>query len=313
MPDTSTVHNDVALTNVSLAYRNPGFIAAEIAPEVQVRRQSNKYFIYDPQRESMRSTTDHRAPGTEAGEVNFDLSSDSYFCDDHALESAIPDEERENADSPLQPEVDRVEFVTEKILLNQEIALAGLLRDATAMPGHDIDSAANRWDDDDIDPLDDIETARAAIVDATQAMPNVLVLPFDVYRKVRHNAKVAERVKYSRLGVVGPKELAELFDVEKVLIPRAVHNTAARGQEPSLETIWGKDALMLHVPQRAGLKCIAPALGFVWAKASASLRGTSVQTWREERRKATMVRVQKYYDLKLVAPAAGYLITNAVS
>lgn len=313
MPDPSSVHNDVALTSVSLAYRNPGFIAADLAPEVLVRRQSNKYFVHDPGRETMRHTADHRAPGAEASEIDFDLSTDSYFCDDHALESAIPDEERENADSPLQPEVDRVEFLTEKILLNQEIALATLLRDDTAMPGHDIDNADNRWDDDDMDPMDDIETARAAIVEATQAIPNVLVLPHDVYRKVRHNAKVAERVKYSRLGVVGPKELAELFDVEKVLVPRAVRNVAARGQAASLETIWGKDALLLHVPSRAGLKCVAPVLSFVWGQAAASLRGTSVQTWREERRKATMIRVQKYYDLKLVAPAAGYLITNAVS
>src|SRR5690606_40045036 len=108
-------------------------------------------------------------------------------------------------------------------------------------------------------------------------------------------------------------ELAQLFDVERVLVPRAVRNTAPRGQVPVLETVWGKDALLMYVPPRAGLKVIAPAITFVWAQAPATVNGTSVQAWREERRKATMIRVQKYYDIKPVAPAAAFLITNAVS
>ncbi len=313
MPDVTQVHHDVALTNVSVAYKNSAFIASEIAPEVLVRRQSNKYFVFDPDRESLRSTDDQRSPGAEANEVNFDLSSDSYYCDDHALESVIPDEERENADSPLQPEIERTEFLADKILLNQEINLATLLRDDSLMPGHDIASAGNRWDQDTIDPVDDIETARTAITASTQTIPNVLVLPFEVYQKVRNNPKITDRVAYSRMGVFGPTELAQLFDVERVLVPRAVRNTAAMGQSPVLENIWGKDALLLHVPPRAGLKIVTPALTFVWGQATGSLRGTSVQTWREERRKASMIRVQKYYDQKLVAPSAGYLITNAIS
>lgn len=313
MPDVSAVHHDVALTNVSLAYRNAAYIAADIAPEVSVRRQSNKYFVHDPGRDALRSTGDHRAPGAEANEVGFDISSDSYFCDDHALESAIPDEERENADSPLQPEIDRTEFLTDKILLNQEIALAALLRNPAAMPNHDIAVAGNRWDQDTVDPVDDIETARAAITAATQTTPNVLVLPFDAYQKVRNNAKIAARIAYARLGVFGPAELAQLFDVERVLVPRAVRNTAPRGAAPVLAPIWGKDALLLHVPARAGLKTLAPVLAFAWTQANGSQRGVGVQTWREERRKSTMIRVQKYYDQKLVAPAAGYLVTNVVS
>jgi len=92
-----------------------------------------------------------------------------------------------------------------------------------------------------------------------------------------------------------------------------VRNVAARGQAASLQSVWGRDALLLHVPPRAGLKVIAPVLSFVWSQAPGATRGVGVQTWREERRKATMVRVQKYYDLKLVAPGAAYLIRDAVS
>jgi len=312
MPDVHSVHYDVALTNVSLAYSNPGFIARQLAPEVAVRNQSDRYFIYDPGRESFRTSADFRAPGTEASEVDFALSADSYYCDDHALESALPDEERDNSDSPLQPRVDRVEFLTEKILLNQEANLAALLRADGALPETDLVSEGKEWNDDQVDPVAHVETARAAILAAAQVVPNTLVLPHAVYTMLRNHPRIVERVKYSSLGVVGTGVLAELLDVERVLVARAFRNTAARGQEPELEAIWGKDALLLHVPPRVSLKTVAPALTFVWGNALGSSRGSSVQTWREERRKATMIRAQKYYDQKIVAPGAGYIMRNAI-
>ena len=310
MPDTNTVHFDVALTNVSIAYRNQSLVARDIAPEVAVRRQSDRYFIYDSERESFRETFDGRAPGTEAAEVDFQLSNDSYFCDDHALESSIPDEERLNADAPLQPEIDRVEFLSDKILLNQEINLAGKLTDLATMPGIDVNAGGLDWDDDTLDPVATVETGREAILAGTQQLPNTLVLSQAAYNAARNNAKVIERLKYSGLAVVGADVLAQVLDVDRVLVARAVKNTAQAGQPATMAPIWGKDAVLMYVPPRVSLKSLAPVLTFAWSQANGSSRGYSVQTWREERRKATMVRVQKYYDQKIVASPAAYLLKN---
>ena len=312
MPDPSTVHFDVALTNVSIAFRNTGLVAREVAPEVMVRRQGDRYFIHDPLREAARSIADFRAPGTEAREVDFTLSSDSYFCDDHALESALPDEERDNADEPLTPEIDRVEFLTDRILLNQEVQLVDRLRTGglgTSNPVADTEG----WDDTDSDPIAQIDAARSAIIGGVQQMPNLLVLSQPVYTALRNHPKVLERVRYSQLGVVGTGVLAELLDVERVLVARAMRNTAGGGQQPVMEYVWGRDALLLHVPPRPALKSMAAALTFCWAEAMGSSRGHSVQTWREERRKATMIRAQKYYDQKVIAPAAGWLFRNTIA
>jgi hypothetical protein len=312
MPDVSAVHLDAALTNLSIAYRNSGYIARDIAPEVAVRRQSDRYFIHDPEREAFRATNDGRAPGTEAHEVDFRLSSDSYYCDDHALESVVPDEERANADSPLQPEADRVEFLTDKILLNQEILLADRLRAEDALPGIDLGTETEQWDDEEVDPFAHIAAAHAAILQGAQVLPNTLVLPFAVYSALRNHPKVTSRVSSAARAVVGTGTLAELFDVERVLIARTARNSAAAGQAASMEPVWGRDALLLHVPARVGIKSLAPVLTFAWSHAGGSLRGHAVQSWREERRKATMIRVQKYYDIKLVAPAAAYIFRNAI-
>ncbi len=313
MPEVSQVHIDAALTNVSVAYRNPDYIADVIAPQVAVRKQSDKYYIYDAERERFRQSNDRRAPGAEADEVDFALSTDSYYCEDHALESVIPDEERENADPVIQPDIDRTEFLMDKIDLNKEIVLATRIRTGSDIPGETL-SGTDQWSDyTNSDPVSAVEGQKGTIQQEVQVLPNTLVLPYEVYQKVRLHPKVIEKVQYVKLGVVGPDVLAQLFDVDRVLVAKAFKNVAARGQAASLEYVWGKDAFLCYMPARPALKQTALAYTFVWTVAPGSVNGRVVEVWRENRRKADMIRVQKYYDQKIIAAGACYLWKDAVA
>lgn len=313
MPTASQVHIDAALTNLSVAYRNAHFIADAVAPVVGVRKQSDKYFVLDADRERFRSTDDTRAPGAEANEVDFAVSSDSYFCEDHALEAVITDEERDNADPAIQPDIDKTEFLTDKILLNKEIALANQIATNASLPNETL-SGTDQWDDyDNSDPVQEVESQKGTILAAVQQLPNTLVLPYQVYAQVRMHPKVLERVANSHTGAVSEAVLADVFDVERVLVPRGLKNTAAPGQTASLSHIWGKNAFLCYVPARPGLKTVAFTTTFQWSAAPGSLNGHLVEVWREERRKADMVRVQRYYDQKIVATGAVYIWKSAVS
>lgn len=313
MPEVSQVHIDAALTNVSVAYKNENYISDIIAPQVSVRKQSDKYFIYDADRERFRSTDDSRSPGAAANEIDFSLSTDNYYCDDHALVSAIPDEERENADPVIQPDIDRTEFLSDKINLNKEIALANRIISGSDIPSATL-SGTTQWSDyTNSDPVTAIEAKKATILSAVQKVPNVLVLPYEVYQKVRFHPKVLEKVQYGQSGIVSADVLAELFDVEKVLVPRALTNTAKRGQSAAMSYIWGKNAFLCHVPDKAAMKQVAFAYSLVWSAAPGSINGNIVEVWRDNSRKADMVRVQKYYDQKVIAADAIYLWKAAVA
>ena len=314
MPEVSQVHIDATLTNLSVAYRNPAFIADELAPVVNVKKQFDRYFIYDAGRETFRSTDDRRAPGAEANEVDFALSSDSYSADDHALSSVIPDEERDNADPAIQPSIDRVEFLTDKVGLNKEIELAKLATDTSVITQSETLSGTDQWSDyANSDPVTAVEDTKATIIQSVQVMPNTLVLPYEVYIKVRMHPQVVDRAKYVTLGVIGADVLAQIFDVERVLVPRALENTAAPGQSASMSFVWGKDALICFVPPRPALKQVSLAYTFQWSAAPGSLSGNSVEVWREDRRKADAIRVQRYYDQKIIAAGAAYLWKSAVA
>jgi hypothetical protein len=314
MPEVSQVHVDAALTNLAVGYRNPAFISDELAPIVPVRKQFDRYFIYDSEREAFRASDDRRAPGAEANEVDFALSTDSYHCEDHALTSVIPDEERDNADPPIQPNIDRTEFLRDKIDLNKEIELAALLTDDAVITQSETLSGDDQWSDfANSDPVAAVEAKKAAVIEAVQTMPNTLVLPYEVYAKVRVHPAVVDRAKFTTLNVIGPGLLAQIFDVERVLVPRALVNTAPPGQAASMAFVWGKDALLCHVPSRPALKTIAVAATFQWTGAAGSLAGNSVEMWREDRRKSDVIRVQRYYDQKAIAPGAAYLWKAAVA
>lgn len=312
MPEANQVHIDAALTGISVAYRNNDYIADLVAPTVPVRKQSDRYFVYDLARESLMAKDDFRTPGTPADEVNFSLSSDSYFCEDHALASAIPDEERENADPAIQPEIDRTEFLTDRILLNREVALENLLRTNGSIPGMS-PSPGDEWDQTGSDPIAAINAARVNVFAAVQRRANTVIMPFEVYECFRNHEAVIDRVKYSMPGVLTEQIIANLLDVDRVLVARSYKNVATAGNPPSIQPVWGDSVYVLHVPNRPGLKQVGLAYTFLWNGMPGSNGGVIVEKWREARRKADMVRVQKYYDHKIIAPGACYRINGVLA
>jgi hypothetical protein len=312
MPQLQDIHLDEALTHVSIAYRNEDFIADRIAPRVAVRRQTDRYYIHNAQREWMRPSIDTRAPGAESQELDFSLSTDNYFCDDHALAAYVPDEERDNADTAILPDIDRVEYLTERLLLNREVHLAARLASHTSIPETNV-AADLPWDDPASQPLVTLSQAANTISAAVQRRPNTLLLAPQVFEALRHHPTIVDRLKYTQASAIGAQALAALLDVDQVLVGRASVNTAAEGKPAVTAPVWGLHAYLLHVPSRPGLRTLAGAYTFVWAGTrGAQASGLAVERWREPRRKADGLRVQMYYDHKITAPQAIHRLVNCI-
>jgi hypothetical protein len=187
-----------------------------------------------------------------------------------------------------------------------------MLRTHSAIPEIAVDPSA-RWDDPGNDPLALFQQARLSVFACSQRRANTVVLPYKVFDVVRNHPKVVERIRYSVSGVLNEDLLAQLLDVDRVLVPRAFKNVSAKGKAAVCEPIWGNEAFMLYVPPRPALKQVAVAYTFVWAGIAGSVDGSLVERWREARRKADMIRVQKYYDHKLIAPGAAFRLLDVIA
>jgi hypothetical protein len=326
---TGNVHIDAVLTNISLGFPNNGLIGSELFPTVTVRKQSDKYFVFG--REAwLPETSDYRAPGTEANEIpGLKVSLDTYYAQEHSLQIAVTDEERENSDSPLSPDRDGTELVTSKILLGRELAIKNFVTDTTRYAaGLSITlSGTSQWSDyTNSDPIATIRTAVRAIHAKVFFEPNLAVIPYQVMSVLQDHPKIIERIKYSERAVLTPEIIAAVLGLTRVIVPGVGIGTGNVGQPGVSITagyLWGKDVLLLWQPQRPGLRTPAFGYEFVW-----SYPGGGVQVadrWREEKRKSDVIRVSRRYDLKMVGveinpgsadfgkSITGYIIKNAVA
>jgi hypothetical protein len=316
--DISKLHVDQALTNLSIGYQNGEFVAEQVFPPLPVDKQSNKYFVHDMER--FRSVDDHRRPGQAPTEIDWTLSTDSYYCDGHGRRDVIPVEDMGNADEAVDLEITSTETLTDQIYLAREVNLVTAL--AAAMSPTALTAA--RWDVDSNDPIPVVEAAKETIQRATGKRPNCLLLSRPVFRGAHNNASVVGRITGARSltdSLVTPDQLRDLFEVDNLIIADAVKLTSMKGQTNALDFIWGKYALLFYRPPAMGRKVMALGATFRWnvlgaAPANPDAQGgvgQFVEKWYSQDRKATMVDACLYYDQKLISAGAGVMWSDCVS
>lgn len=317
------VHIDQVLTNISIGWGNQGLVAEQLFPVVPVRKQSDKYYTFG--REAwLPEAGDYRAPGTEANEIpGLTLSTDTYYAQEHSLQVAVTDEERENADSPLSPDRDGTELVTSKILLGREKAMKDAVTDSTQY-ATDMTvtlSGTAQWSDyANSNPIGDMKAGRRAMHANMFQEPNTAIIPYQVMSSLEDHPDFIERIKYSERAILTPEIIASVVGIPRIVVP----GTGIAGDSSLVPGyLWGKDVILAFVPNRPGMRVPAFAYEFVWGYGGG--QNQVVDRWREERRKSDVIRVSRRYDLKLVGRennasdpnfgkvVAGYLIKNAVA
>jgi hypothetical protein len=318
-------HLDQILTNISVGWSNVGLVAERLFPAVTVKKQADKYYTFG--REAwLPESGDFRAPGTEANEIpGVAVSLDTYYAQEHALQIAVTDEERENVDNPMSPDRDATELVTSKILLGRELLMKTLVTDASQY-ATDMTvtlSGAAQWNSANYatsDPITDLKKGRRAMHANVFFEPNTAIIPYAVMSELEDHPDFIDRIKYSERAIITADIIAAMVGIPNIIIPGT-----GIASDASLVPgyLWGKDVLLAWVPQRAGLKIPAFAYEFVWGYGG-GLR-QAVDRWRENPRKSDIVRVSRRYDLKLVGRennsadtnfgkvVTGYLIKNAIA
>jgi len=314
------VHIDKVLTQISIGWPNNGFVGDALFPAVGVQKQSDKYYVFGREH-WLPEQGDERAPGTEAHEIpGRQVSLNPYYAKEHALQIAVTDEERENADSPLSPDRDGTELVTEKIMLGRELIMRDLA--VTAANYHGDNSLAlsgtDCWSSDqyastESDPIADIRLGKTTVHSKIFMEPNLGVIPYQVMSALEDHPKFLDRIRYSERAIFTPELLGALTQIRRWVVPGAGYNAAANyGVAESLQYIWSDDVILAWVPDRPGLRIPAYGYEFRWGQ-------QFVDRWREEKRASDVLRVRRRYDVKMTGvddndlQVAGFLIKNTLT
>ena len=233
------------LTAIAIAYRNQRMIADDVLPRFLVGTQQFKYLKHD-------LGEGFTIPDTRAGrrsavnEVEFTATEVTASTDDYALDDPIPQADIENAPPNFSPVDNAVMKITDLIVLDREKRTADLVFDATKYPGaNQITLAGNaQWSDfANSDPIGDVLTA----LETPIMRPNVMVLGQAVYTKLSQHPDINKAVHGTSgdVGIARRQAIAELFELEEVLVGQGWLNTAKPGQAVTLQRVWGKHAALL--------------------------------------------------------------------
>jgi hypothetical protein len=301
-PVQGQVYVDPLLGNLSVAYKNPNYVADLVFPEVQVQKLTGFYFTYDKSKFVAPNT--YRAPSTRANRVNFGLTKTAYGpLLEHSLEQDIPDEILDQEQAPFDANIDTMEDVTERILLDKELDAYTQL---STSPDVTL-SGSSQWSSfGTTDPIQDVQTGIDTIQQNALVHANTLLLSYPVFAKLRNHPAIIERIKYSERGIVTEDVLASVFGIDTVIVAKAEQNTANEGQSSSMSYVWGKNAALLYIQPTPGIRSIT--YGYTLRRGP-----RMVERWDDRAVKAQFVRVTDWYQQMIVASAAKYFIASAVA
>ena len=317
-PTARAVHVDQPLTNISVAFlQNPAnFIASRVFPNIRVQKRSDVFYTYD-RGYFNRNEARVRAPATEAAIAGFGLSTDSYMAKVVALKTQLAWQVEANADTPVQLERANTELLLHKMLIEKEVdwatnyfATSKWTTEYTGVAATPGTNEIVQWSDaTSSDPIGDVRSARTDMMESTGYMPNTFVMSQRVMDALVDHPDIVDRIKYS--GGVGNQNparttaeaLAQLFEVDRILVMRAIRNTAAEGDTNAHSFIGGKNALLTFVPPTPGLMTPSAGYTFTWSgyQGGGNEFGVSISRREDDKIKATEIEAEMAYVHKQVS------------
>ena len=300
---------DPALTAISIAYKNPNYIADDVLPRIRVNKQQFKFLQYGT--DQFFNIPDSRVGRrSRPNQVTLDATEVTDSTDDHALDGGIPRADLENADERYDPLGDEVMFLSELIALSREQrASAVVFAAATYDPGL-VTTLAGVTQFNDPNTTTDPITTVADALDQPLMRPNQMVFGQYGWTKFRSLPAIVEACLGTAAdkGLVSRQQVAALFEVDEVIVGAARSNSAKRGQAANLTRLWGKHLALTYkapVPQAKGAVTFGGT--FQWGD-------RIVSQWEDNNmgaRGGIAVRNGESVKERIIANQAGYFFENA--
>lgn len=311
----STLRPDLAgsFTEYDLAMNQAGYIGHKVLPVMEVQSASG-VFGRIPLEQLLQQRETLRAPGGGYARGNWTFTTDSYACVEHGAEEPVDDNEAKMYAEYFQAEQVSAMRAYDAVLGNAEKRVADAVFNAVTFSPT---SVTNEWDDlTNATPIDDVEARVQNIFDTTGMRADTLIISWKVFRNLRRCSQIIDRIESAGAGNatkasdVTEQMLAQVFDLQNILVAGSAYNSAAEGQTASLSQVWS-DEYAAVCKLNSGNDIRQPGLGRTmhWAADGSSVGGT-VESYREEQTRSDIIRVRHQVAEKILYPEALNLLDN---
>lgn len=234
------------LTAISIAYRNTRLIADAVLPRVPVGKSEFKYFLQS-------LAEGFTIPDTRVGrtsrpnQVEFSATEETASTVDHALDDPIPNADIANAPDNYDPKGRAVEGIMDLILLDREKRVSDLVFNANTYGAANKVTLAGTDQFSDFDNSDPVERITNCL-DLCVMRPNVMVIGRPAFSVMARHPMILKAVHGNSgdAGIATRRAIAELFELEEILVGEAWLNTSKKGQDVSLSRVWGKHLSLIY-------------------------------------------------------------------
>lgn len=305
---------DKHLTAIAIAYRNldTNLIADAIFPRMPVGKKLFTWTEYPADQA-------YSVPDTEVGEYSKVGSSRikgekrESSCVDQAWEIPLSRDDIDQAPPEFKPEDTATATATDIILLRRELRCARIaFNPAQYAAANKLDLSAgggtDQWSDyDNSDPLALIR----ANLESCLVRPNVIAFGQQAWSKLSAHPKVVSAAlgNSGTSGFAPRSRVAELLELNEVLVGEGWLNTAKPGKNPVMDRVWGPHALAFYRNRAASTQGgLTFGMTAEYEKRQAGSKEADIGA-----RGGKVVRVFETVKEVVVAPGAAFLFQNAVA
>lgn len=302
--------NPVLTTTVNKFMQdNKAFVAGRLFPVFYTGEQSASYYVFDTENILSVPKNIGRAPSANYSRSMMKLSDDTYNCKEFGHEEPVDDRERKKYSRSFDADTAAANRLGHVLLMNREFRARekALTIPYTSTP-------AIKWDAANATVIKDVDAAKEVVYNNCGLEPNLLVLPRAVFTKIKRLAEFIELIKYTQKGVATEELLAELFDIDQVVVAGGIENKANEGQAVNPGQIWGDNVVLAHVDPSQDLK--APNYGRTFAWTGETGGGDNlavVESYREETKRSDIHRARHDVDEKVTGAECSYLLSDVLT
>ena len=292
---------------LTIAYRNESaFIADRVLPDVTVDAEKFKWQKYSAE----QFLTPHRDTEVSrkglTSEIELLGTEEESKTRDYALEFALPYSDIDEAEKNVEPRDMHVTQLSEVLLLDRELRARDLVFGA-ANYSHK-EAAQEKFDNKNADLLSYfLDSLEIPII-----RPNQFTIGQTEWSKLRRNLSLVQAVKGQVLehGAITPEQLAEILEIDHVIVGRSQYNVSRKGKASQIAKIWNGSASFNYINPTATNSSGLVTYGYT------AVRDRDYKEWDDPDVGADGgIRGRIIHRCKelVVAPELGFLMTNVLT
>jgi len=295
-----------------IAYKNADLIADLVMPRCNPFKSTKRTFNYFERNLKAGFTVPDTAVSRKGrpNSVDFDGVMHEATCKPEGLEHSISKDDIQEADNGNELITQEMQAMIDLVLLAREVRVASMVQsannyDATcvrALSGSDLFS----------DPSSNALNIIMKQLDLPLVRPTVLGMSQSVWTGLRQNPTIVKATNRNSgdAGAAARQAVAEILEVDEILVGKSRVNVANRGQDPNLATCWGNFLWGHYRNKNATLKN-----DVTWGlTAQSGTRYTSVNEDTEIGLEGGYrIVVGEYVKELVLGKSAGFLLQNVVA